>query len=126
MIFYYVFMILLMINSVYNVELGFFSVYGNNVIMLFKDFVYGFWWVFFGVGVFYGLIVSCLLIVKFCKMNMMDYFIYNLEYIILMMILVIIMIIDVMWFIVEDNDNIFIIIVLIFGWWLNVFFLFLF
>lgn len=123
MILHYAFMTLLTIYSVHNVELGIPSAHGNNATTLSKDFVYGFRWVSLGAGVFYGSIASCLLIAKFRKTNMMDYFTHNLEYIIPMMILAITMIIDVMWSIVEDHDNIPIIIALISGWWLNVFFL---
>lgn len=123
MILHYVFMTLLTKYSVYNVELGKPSVHGNNATTLSMDFVYGFRWVSLGAGVFYGSIASCLLIAKFCKRNMTDYFSHNLEYIIPMIILAITMIIDVMWSIVKDHDNIPIIIALISGWWLNIFFL---
>lgn len=123
MILNYVFMTLLTKYSVYNVELGKPSVHGNNATTLSMDFVYGFRWVSLGAGVFYGSIASCLLIAKFCKRNMTDYFSHNLEYIIPMIILAITMIIDVMWSIVKDHDNIPIIIALISGWWLNIFFL---
>lgn len=56
MILHYVFMTLLTIYSVYNVELGIPSAHGNNATTLSKDFVYGFRWA--SLDVFYGSIAS--------------------------------------------------------------------
>lgn len=123
MVLHYAFMIVLTIYSVHNVELSIPSVNGNNATTLSEHFVYGFRWVSFVAGAFYGFIAVCLLSAKFRKKNKRSYFVHNLEYIIPMLMLSGTMIVDVLWSITEEHDNIPLILALICGWWLNVFFL---
>lgn len=122
MILHYVSMILLTMYSVYNVELRIPSVQGNNTTTS-QSVVCFFQWYSFSVGSIYGFIVCCLMIAKFRKKNVFNYFFHNMEYIFPMLILSVTMVIDVLWSLIEEHDNIPLIIALICGWWLNVFFL---
>ncbi|XP_061170184.1 transient receptor potential cation channel subfamily V member 5-like [Saccostrea echinata] len=125
MVFHYSFMIMLTIYSVYNVELSIptGNTGGVNTTAYSENFVYGFRWVSFSVGILYGFIAICLLSAKIRKNNIRGYFLHNLEYIFPMLILSVMMIVDVLWSITEQHDNIPLIIALVCGWWLNIFFL---
>ena len=123
MIFHYIFMIMLTVYSVYNVEVSIPIVNGTSASTVSEVFVSAFRWVSFTVGCLYGFIAICLVSAKFRKNDIFSYFLHNLEYIIPMMILSLTMIIDVLWSMTETHDNIPLIFALICGWWLNVFFL---
>ncbi|XP_022322031.2 transient receptor potential cation channel subfamily V member 5-like [Crassostrea virginica] len=119
---HYIFMVMLTIYSVENVKISIPNANGTNASTTSKNFVSGFRWISFTVGLLYFFIAICLLVAKSRKNNK-DYRFHNLEYIIPMLVMSVAMNADAVWSAKGISNNIPLICALICGWWLNVFFL---